>query len=105
MRTQTQAALKREGIVEEKVLPEVKKRVRHAERVLRPALENATQAKDTATQAQKTANSIAKVTLKWCFIEMRRSKKLFVAICTKISMVCVRKWTFSRSHKSNHLCN
>ncbi|KAK3509089.1 hypothetical protein QTP70_020301 [Hemibagrus guttatus] len=60
VRTQTQAALKREGIVEEKVLTEVKKKVRHAERVLRPALENATQARETATQAQKTANSIAK---------------------------------------------
>ncbi|XP_026777854.3 laminin subunit gamma-3 [Pangasianodon hypophthalmus] len=60
VRTQTRAALKREGVVEEKILTEVKKKVRHAERVLRPALENATQARDTATQAQKTANAIAK---------------------------------------------
>ncbi|KAI5089365.1 laminin subunit gamma-3, partial [Silurus meridionalis] len=60
LHTRTRAALKREGFVEEKVLTEVKKKVKHAERALNAALGNVTQARDTATQAQKTANSIAK---------------------------------------------
>lgn len=64
MHTQTRAALKREGIVKEKILTEVKKKVMHGKRALRPALENAMQARDTATQVQKTANSAAKVSLK-----------------------------------------
>lgn len=69
LRTQTRAALKREGIVEGKVLTEVRKKVRHAERTLRPALENVTQARDTAMQTQRTADSLAKVKLKWCFTQ------------------------------------
>ncbi|TSP36070.1 Laminin subunit gamma-3 [Bagarius yarrelli] len=60
VRSQTRATLKREGILEQKVLTEVKKKVRHAGGVLRPALENATLARDMATQAQKTAETVAK---------------------------------------------
>ncbi|KAM9441406.1 laminin subunit gamma-3 isoform 2-T2 [Clarias gariepinus] len=60
LRTTTREALKREGIVEKKILTELNKKVRHAERVLRPALGNATQARDKALQTQKTANSVAK---------------------------------------------
>ncbi|XP_047665497.1 laminin subunit gamma-3 [Tachysurus fulvidraco] len=86
VRTQTLAALKREGIVEEKVLTEVKKKVRHAERVLRPALENAMQAKDTATQAQKTANSIAK-DAKASLSKGKQTKKVSAELKTVVNAV------------------
>lgn len=79
VRTQTRAALKQDGTVGEKILMEVKKKVRHAERVLTPALENATQARDTATQAQKTANSVAKVNWKWCLTQTGRSQNNFLS--------------------------
>ncbi|KAL7834633.1 hypothetical protein SRHO_G00288800 [Serrasalmus rhombeus] len=60
LRTQTKAALKRERIMEEKMLTEVKKKVKQAERALRPLLENATLASDTVAQTEDTANSVAK---------------------------------------------
>lgn len=78
VRTQTRAALKREGIVKEKILTEVKKKVMHGKRALRPALENAIQARDAATQVQKTANSAAKVRFKWFFAQMRSSQNNFL---------------------------
>ncbi|KAI4893038.1 hypothetical protein NFI96_020157, partial [Prochilodus magdalenae] len=59
LRIQTKGALKRESNVE-KFLTEVKKKVRQAERVLSPTLENATLANDTATQLKDTANTVAK---------------------------------------------
>ncbi|XP_072530162.1 laminin subunit gamma-3 isoform X2 [Salminus brasiliensis] len=60
LRTQTKAVLKRESIMEEKTLIEVKKKVRQAERALKPILENATLASNTAAQTMDMANAVAK---------------------------------------------
>ena len=47
--------------MEEKILTEVKKKVKQAERALRPTLENATLASNTVAQTEDTANTVAKV--------------------------------------------
>ncbi|XP_062845266.1 laminin subunit gamma-3 [Trichomycterus rosablanca] len=60
LRTQTRTALKRESTVDDKILTEVKKKVKQAERALKPALENAMQASNTSVLAQEAANSVAK---------------------------------------------
>ncbi|KAL2099883.1 hypothetical protein ACEWY4_004277 [Coilia grayii] len=58
--TQTKAAVRKARMLEDKVLTEVKKKVKVAERGVRPALENATLARDTATQAEDSANTVSK---------------------------------------------
>ncbi|XP_066515117.1 laminin subunit gamma-3 [Hoplias malabaricus] len=60
LRTQSRAALKRETVLEEKSLPDVKKKVRQADRALRALQENATLASDTTSQTEDMANSVAK---------------------------------------------
>ncbi|XP_051958195.1 laminin subunit gamma-3 [Xyrauchen texanus] len=52
--------LKREKVLKEKTLLEVKKRVKQGERMIKLALENATSASSTAKQAEETADTVAK---------------------------------------------
>ncbi|XP_035996258.1 laminin subunit gamma-3 [Fundulus heteroclitus] len=57
---QTKAALKKQRPLEEKVLPEVRKRVKQIEKMLEPARENATLTKNTTQEAEQTAYDVAK---------------------------------------------
>nr|XP_046224234.1 laminin subunit gamma-3-like [Oncorhynchus gorbuscha]XP_046224235.1 laminin subunit gamma-3-like [Oncorhynchus gorbuscha] len=57
---QTKAALKKETLLREKVLEDINKKVNQTERVLRPALDNATLSNATAGQAEHTAHSLSK---------------------------------------------
>ncbi|KAK6316218.1 hypothetical protein J4Q44_G00137420, partial [Coregonus suidteri] len=59
-KAQTKAALKKETLLREKVLEDVNKKVNQTERVLRPALDNATLSNATAEQAEHTAHNLSK---------------------------------------------
>ncbi|CAB1318789.1 unnamed protein product, partial [Coregonus sp. 'balchen'] len=59
-KAQTNAALKKETLLREKVLEDVNKKVNQTERVLRPALDNATLSNATAEQAEHTAHNLSK---------------------------------------------
>ncbi|XP_076867326.1 laminin subunit gamma-3 [Brachyhypopomus gauderio] len=61
LHTHTRETLKRESVLEEKILTEVKRKVRQAERALGPALDNATLASETATGAKVAVDEVAKV--------------------------------------------
>ncbi|XP_063067162.1 laminin subunit gamma-1 [Engraulis encrasicolus] len=58
--SQTKAAVRKAWVLEEKLLQDVGKKVKVAERAFRPAQEDASQARDTATQAEANANTISK---------------------------------------------
>lgn len=58
--TQTKAALRKERLLGEKLLPDVRKKMRLAEEVLTPASENATLSNATARQAETAAHTLAK---------------------------------------------
>lgn len=60
---QTKAALKKETLLREKVLEDINKKVNQTERVLRPALDNATLSNATAEQAGHTAHALSKVSM------------------------------------------
>lgn len=59
--TYSKGYLKREKMLKEKTLVDVKKRVKQTERMIKPAVENATAASSTAKQAEESANAVAKV--------------------------------------------
>ena len=58
---QTQAAMKKERPLEEKVLADVRKRVSQIEKMLKPALENSSLSSNTTKEAERTAHAVAKV--------------------------------------------
>ncbi|XP_016112626.1 laminin subunit gamma-1-like [Sinocyclocheilus grahami] len=58
--TYSKGYLKREKMLKEKTLVDVKKRIKQTERTIKPAVENATAASSTAKQAQDTADAVAK---------------------------------------------
>ncbi|XP_051552482.1 laminin subunit gamma-3-like [Myxocyprinus asiaticus] len=58
--TLSKGFLKREKVLKEKTLVEVKKRVKQGERMIKPALENSTFASNTAKQAEEIADTVAK---------------------------------------------
>ncbi|XP_073334366.1 laminin subunit gamma-3 [Pagrus major] len=58
--TQTQAAMKKERPLEEKVLADVRKRVSQIEKTLKPALENSSLSSNTTKEAERTAHAVAK---------------------------------------------
>ncbi|XP_026859944.2 laminin subunit gamma-3 [Electrophorus electricus] len=60
LHTHTRQALKRESLLDEKVLTEAKKKVQQAKRALRPALDNATLAGETAADAKLAADAVTK---------------------------------------------
>lgn len=59
--TLSKGYLKREKMLKEKTLEDVKKRVKQTEKIIRPAVENATDASSTAKQAKESADAVAKV--------------------------------------------
>lgn len=59
--TQTKAAMKKKKPLEEKVLADVRKRVSQIDKLLKPALENSSLARETAREAEHTAHAVAKV--------------------------------------------
>ncbi|XP_062410336.1 laminin subunit gamma-1-like [Sardina pilchardus] len=60
LQTQTKMAVQRAQLVEDKPLAEAKKKVKVAERLLRVAVDNATQANITAVQAEDSAHAVSK---------------------------------------------
>lgn len=58
--TLSKSFLKREKILNEKTLVEVKKRVKQTEKMIKPSAENATDADSTAKQAKASADTVAK---------------------------------------------
>lgn len=60
-RAQTQAAMKKERPLEEKVLADVRKRVSQIEKMLKPALDNSSVSSNTTKEAERTAHAVAKV--------------------------------------------
>lgn len=58
---QTQAAMKKEKPLEEKVLADVRKRVSQIEKTLKPVLENSSVSSNTTKEAERTAHAVAKV--------------------------------------------
>ncbi|KAG9354246.1 hypothetical protein JZ751_012370, partial [Albula glossodonta] len=58
--TQTKASLKKERMVEDKILGDAKKKTKQAERILKPALENSTLSNTTASQAKSLTDTILK---------------------------------------------
>ncbi|XP_073695806.1 laminin subunit gamma-3 [Garra rufa] len=71
--TYSKGYLKREKMLKEKTLVDVKKRVKQTERMIKPAVENATAASSTAKQAEESANAIAK-DAKVSFTQGKRTK-------------------------------
>ncbi|XP_071322534.1 laminin subunit gamma-3 [Trachinotus anak] len=57
---QTKAAMKKERPLEEKVLPDVRKRVSQIEKMLKPALENSSFSSNTTKEVEQTAQALAK---------------------------------------------
>uniref|UniRef100_UPI003AAB3729 laminin subunit gamma-3 n=1 Tax=Centroberyx gerrardi TaxID=166262 RepID=UPI003AAB3729 len=57
---QTKAAVRKEKPLEEKVLADVRKKVKQVEKMLKPALENSSLSTATAKEAEHTANAVAK---------------------------------------------
>lgn len=58
--TLSKSFLKREKMLNEKTLVEVKKRVKQTEKMIKPSVENATDADSTAKQAEASADTVAK---------------------------------------------
>ncbi|XP_034565301.1 laminin subunit gamma-3 isoform X1 [Notolabrus celidotus] len=58
--TQTQAAIKKEKPLEDKVLADVRRKVSQIERMLKPALETSSLASNTTKEAEQTAQAVAK---------------------------------------------
>uniref|UniRef100_A0A9J8D9G8 Laminin, gamma 3 n=1 Tax=Cyprinus carpio carpio TaxID=630221 RepID=A0A9J8D9G8_CYPCA len=58
--TYSKGYLKREKMLKEKTLVDVKKRIKQTERMIKPAVENATAASSTAKQAEESADAVAK---------------------------------------------
>lgn len=58
--TLSKGYLKREKLLKEKTLVDVKKKVKQTEKVIKPAVENATAASSTAKQAKESADAVAK---------------------------------------------
>lgn len=71
---QTKAAVRRARVVEDKLLPEAKKKVKVAERLIRVAVGNATQANVTAVQAEGSGNAVSK-NAKAALTKTRQAKK------------------------------
>ncbi|KAI2664612.1 Laminin subunit gamma-3 [Labeo rohita] len=71
--TYSKGYLKREKMLKEKTLVDVKKRVKQTERMIKPAVENATAASSTAKQAEESANAVAK-NAKVSFTQGKRTK-------------------------------
>lgn len=61
---QTRAALKKERPLEEKVLGDVRRRVKQVAKMLNPALENSSLPNATAKEAEYEAHAVAKVRMK-----------------------------------------
>ncbi|MEQ2215624.1 hypothetical protein XENOCAPTIV_003424, partial [Xenoophorus captivus] len=59
-KAQTKAALKKQRPLEEKVLSEVRKKVKQIEKMLEPAKENATLTRNTTLEAEQMAHDVAK---------------------------------------------
>lgn len=59
--TYSKGYLKREKFLKEKTLVDVKKRVKQTERMIKPAMQNATAVSSTAKHAQESADAVAKV--------------------------------------------
>ncbi len=59
--TYSKGYLKREKLLKEKTLVDVKKRVKQTERMIKPAVENATAVSSTAKHAQESTDAVAKV--------------------------------------------
>lgn len=60
---QTQAAMKKERPLQEKVLNDINKRVSQIVEVLKPALENSSFSSNITAEAEQTAHDVAKVCL------------------------------------------
>ncbi|XP_016298992.1 laminin subunit gamma-3-like [Sinocyclocheilus anshuiensis] len=58
--TYSKGYLKREKMLKEKTLMDVKKRIKQTERMIKPAVENATAASSTAKKAEEAADAVAK---------------------------------------------
>ncbi|KAM4720367.1 laminin subunit gamma-3 [Anableps anableps] len=58
--TQTKTALKKQRPLEEKVLSEVRKRIKQIEKMLEPARENASLTRNTTQEAEQMAHDVAK---------------------------------------------
>uniref|UniRef100_A0A8C2ERP3 Laminin, gamma 3 n=1 Tax=Cyprinus carpio TaxID=7962 RepID=A0A8C2ERP3_CYPCA len=66
--TYSKGYLKREKMLKEKTLVDVKKRIKQTERMIKPAVENATAVSSTAKQAEESADAVAKVGYPLLFI-------------------------------------
>lgn len=53
--------LKKEKVIKEKILVDVKKKVKQGERMIKTAAENATAANSTAKSTEESADALAKV--------------------------------------------
>lgn len=60
---QTQAALKKEKPLEDRILAAIEKRVSHIEEMLKPAEENSSVSRNVTREAEETAQAVAKVCL------------------------------------------
>lgn len=78
---QTKAAIKKARPLEEKILPDVRKKVAETEKMLKPALEHSNISSSTAKDAEQKAHAVVKVWIlvfptitlnkwdyKWCML-------------------------------------
>lgn len=94
LQTKTRESLKKESMGEEKILSDIKKKVRQAERVLMPALESANQSKDTAAQIQEAAKNItkdAKTTLSQSKQARKKSVQLSAAVNAAVQQLTAQE--------------
>lgn len=86
--TYSKGYLKREKLLREKTLVDVKKRVKQTERMVKPAVENATAVSSTAKHAQESADAVAKVgyKLKHTCIQKTKSGYIYQSCSAKVSL-------------------
>ncbi len=85
--TYSKGYLKREKLLKEKTLVDVKKRVKQTERMIKPAVENATAVSSTAKHAQESTDAVAKVG--YAETHMYSNKSVIYVTLVQLKFLCM----------------
>lgn len=86
--TYSKGYLKREKLLKEKTLVDVKKRVKQTERMIKPAVENATAVSSTAKHAQESTDAVSKVGYAETHMYSKNKSVIFVTL-VKLKFLCM----------------
>ncbi|KAJ8339181.1 hypothetical protein SKAU_G00359670 [Synaphobranchus kaupii] len=86
MHAQTKAAVKKERMVEERILGDARKKAKQAERIVKPALDNSTLSNSTASQAKSLSDTVSKEAKETCS-QAKSTKRASVQLSSSVDAV------------------